>query len=134
MPELPEVETVCRTLRKAIGGCKIVDAKAVEDALVMKGASPDRVRQALEGSTVKEIGRKGKYFWICFDRPPCLMVHFGMSGWADVLPPDAPNPKFLKLMLDFGSAKVGLHRRPAARENLAGRRSRQRPSGQGART
>jgi formamidopyrimidine-DNA glycosylase len=106
MPELPEVETVCRTLRGAISGCKVQRAEVASDPLVFKGVTAEHLKQALEGATVSSIGRKGKYFWICFDRPPCLMAHFGMSGWAHVIRGDESTPKFTKLLLDFGAVKV----------------------------
>jgi formamidopyrimidine-DNA glycosylase len=106
MPELPEVETVCRQLRKSILGCRIEKVEAKEDNLVFKGLPAKHLEEALKGRTVKSVGRKGKYFWICFDKPPCLLAHFGMSGWADVIGAKDELPKFTKLSLDFGDKRL----------------------------
>lgn len=114
MPELPEVETCRRVLRRVLQGHKIVDVDAVPDTIVFGNHPPEEIRQALLGRVVNEIGRHGKFWWIEFDSHPWLYGHLGMSGWIRELgeptarlrehgkkPLDDDNgrPRFLKLLL-----------------------------------
>ena len=114
MPELPEVETVRRTLERALVGKEIVEAEITPDDIVLKGMSNEFVRDAILGRTVTAAGRKGKYFWLELDEKPWLFAHLGMAGWLrEVGQPtirlrehgDAPmedengRPRFLKMML-----------------------------------
>ena len=114
MPELPEVETVRRTMRRALQGKKIVEAEIPPDEIVLSGLPPDFIVGVLKGATVTDIGRKGKYWWIELDRQPWLMGHLGMAGWIRELgaptirlrehgqaPMDDEEgrPRFLKMLL-----------------------------------
>lgn len=115
MPELPEVETVCRVMRRALVGHKIKCVEVVPDDIVMKGVPPEAFEEALVGRTVQAIGRKGKYWWIELDEKPWVFGHLGMAGWIreigkpttrirehGKLPLDDANgrPKFLKLLIE----------------------------------
>ncbi|HET9931424.1 MAG TPA: DNA-formamidopyrimidine glycosylase family protein [Polyangiaceae bacterium] len=82
MPELPEVETVCRTIRHALQGQRIARVEVVRDAIVFGSASPKTIEAALLGRTVKAVGRRGKFFWLCLSgEGPTVFGHLGMSGW-----------------------------------------------------
>ena len=114
MPELPEVETVRRTLERVLVGKKIVEAEIVPDSIVYKGHSPEFVHSAIINRTVTAAGRKGKYFWLELDDKPWLFAHLGMAGWlreigaptirlrehgSAPMEDEEGRPKFLKLML-----------------------------------
>ena len=114
MPELPEVETVRRTIERALVGKKIIEAEIVPDEIVLKGHSHEFVQGAILGRTVTAAGRKGKYFWLEFDEKPWLFAHLGMAGWLREMGEptirlrehgEAPmedetgRPRFLKMML-----------------------------------
>ena len=79
MPELPEVETVRRSLTPLVKGRLL--QKAVADP------SP-RFAQALEaeGRTVLEVGRRGKYLILSLDADKELILHLGMTGIIQVRP------------------------------------------------
>ncbi|HLP00010.1 MAG TPA: DNA-formamidopyrimidine glycosylase family protein, partial [Fimbriimonas sp.] len=81
MPELPEVETVRRTLERVLVGRKITDCEFVEDSIVFKGHQPDLFYSAVKGATVVAARRHGKYFWLELDTKPWLFAHLGMAGW-----------------------------------------------------
>ena len=49
MPELPEVETVCRVMRRALEGRRIVHVEVVQDPLVFSGESVRGIEKALGG-------------------------------------------------------------------------------------
>ncbi len=114
MPELPEVETVRRTIENALVGKKIVEAEIVPDDIVLKGHSHELVKSAILGRTVTAAGRKGKYFWFELDEKPWLFAHLGMAGWLRELgeptirlrehgsapmEDETGRPRFLKMML-----------------------------------
>lgn len=115
MPELPEVESVRRIMSRVLKGHRIVRAEVVPDDIMQYGIDPAVIQAALEGHTVKEVGRHGKYWWLELDQKPWLYGHLGMSGWIRELgaptmrlkehgnaPLDDANgrPRFLKLLLE----------------------------------
>lgn len=115
MPELPEVESVCRLMRRVLGGKRIVKAEVPPDEIMLYGVDPNVIRSAIEGRTLIDVGRKGKYWWLKFDEPPYLFGHLGMSGWIRQLgeptrrlhshgeaplDDDAGRPRFLKLLME----------------------------------
>lgn len=81
MPELPEVETTCRTLKRVMRGKRIVTVVAdLDDAIVFDRDKPAAVARALQGARVTGVGRRGKYFWLELSRKPWVVVHLGMTG------------------------------------------------------
>ena len=83
MPELPEVETVCRVMRQALERKRITRVEVVPDALFFSGVAPQAIEQALLRRTVLEVGRHGKFFWLTLDgKGPAVFGHLGMSGWV----------------------------------------------------
>lgn len=118
MPELPEVETVCRVMRRALQGKRVTRVEVVPDAIVFSGVAPKAIEKALLQRTVREIGRHGKFFWLTLDGDgPTVYGHLGMSGWVRAVGKqgtrlhghgDAPfddeqgAPRFLKLRIEAG--------------------------------
>lgn len=83
MPELPEVETVCRTIRHALQGKRVAQVELVPDPIFFGGVSAKVIERALLGRTVKAVGRRGKFFWLTLSGAgPTLFGHLGMSGWV----------------------------------------------------
>ena len=78
MPELPEVETVCRGLRAAIGGRVI--ARVHQRRPDLRQPFPRGFVKRLTGRRVEAIDRRGKYLLIRLDDGMVLIVHLGMSG------------------------------------------------------
>jgi formamidopyrimidine-DNA glycosylase len=77
VPELPEVETVVRSLAPHLPGRRIVAAK-----FTSKFVTPgDRSKLAakLAGRTIQRIERRGKFIVMSLDRGT-LTVHLGMTG------------------------------------------------------
>lgn len=94
MPELAEVETVCRQIEKHLKGKKIAEVEVdAKDRFLYAFASSSAVEKALKGATIKGTGRKGKYFWIELDRKPWPLLHLGMSGSVAILDPKAKKSK-----------------------------------------
>lgn len=83
MPELPEVETVCRVIRHALVGKRITRVEVAADAIVFSGVAPATIEAALLRRTVRSVGRRGKFFWLALTGAgPTVFGHLGMSGWV----------------------------------------------------
>ena len=89
MPELPEVETVRRTLADAILGRPLGPMQLHRPDVLR---DPDRLGPALADRRVVELQRLGKQLALCFEHGPVLCVHLGMSGQLRLTPPPPPQP------------------------------------------
>lgn len=74
MPELPEAETIARSLREALAGRTIAAA-----AFLAKRVSQDDPAP-LSGRTIRSVGRYGKQLLIELDAGVLLHVKLGMTG------------------------------------------------------
>jgi formamidopyrimidine-DNA glycosylase len=80
MPELPEVETVRRTLAPAIGA-RITGVEQSGKPLRLGRPMPfAAIRKALVGKRITAVRRHGKYLLVDVEGGHALIVHLGMSG------------------------------------------------------
>lgn len=77
MPELPEVETVVRTLAPRLTGRQIVDARFSSRHVVRQNFTS--LRKKVRGQPVKSVRRHGKFIVLELDRG-FLTIHLGMTG------------------------------------------------------
>ena len=89
MPELPEVETVCRGLSATLAGqvLRRVDQNRPD----LRFPLPERLAEQLVDRRVDRIDRRAKYILVRLDDGMVLMIHLGMSGRMVVSPPDQAN-------------------------------------------
>ena len=79
MPELPEVETVRRTLLPALGAT--ITGVTTSGKLLRLGAKvPVPALRKLIGARLVGVRRIGKYLLVDTDRGAAILVHLGMSG------------------------------------------------------
>ena len=78
MPELPEVETVCRGLAKALPGKKLVKVDLHRPDL--RQPIPPELPERLRGATLTSITRRAKYILMNFNNNLTMLLHLGMSG------------------------------------------------------
>jgi len=90
MPELPEVETVKRTLEGKITGLSITAVKIFLPKII-KTPGPEELAARLPGKKIKKLERKGKYLLIHLSDNLVLVVHLRMTGRLIYSPPDAPD-------------------------------------------
>lgn len=102
MPELPEVETVRRTLKNFILHRKIKDI-IVRYPKIIDG-NPEIFRQALVNKTLLDIDRLGKYLVFVFD-DIAFVSHLRMEGKYNIINKDTPFTKHdhIIFVLDDGS-------------------------------
>ena len=78
MPELPEVETVCRGLAARLAGRRLT--RVIQRRPDLRFPFPERMAARLTGRRVEKINRRGKYILMHLDDRQVLLVHLGMSG------------------------------------------------------
>ena len=83
MPELPEVETVKRSLEPLLKGKQIEDIEIFCEKLI-KNLAPATFKEEIRGRTIMEIERRGKYLLFQLDRDLTLVVHLRMTGQLTV--------------------------------------------------
>lgn len=85
MPELPEVETVCRGLRASMVGRRVEKVQVRRAAI--RVPVPSDLAQRITGARVETVERRAKYILIAMNNGYCLLVHLGMSGRIMVFSP-----------------------------------------------
>jgi len=110
MPELAEVETWRRLADRTAVGHTIQHARCWNDTIIFDRNDPASVSKALAGAVVTGTERRGKHFWLTFDRPGHLYIHFGMSGSLWCLAPEEEAPSHPKLELNLSSGNRLLYR------------------------
>jgi formamidopyrimidine-DNA glycosylase len=104
MPELPEVETVRRTLAPAIGA-KVVDSWDSGKGLHMHRRPPRKRLRELVGARVTAVRRHGKYLLLDFDKPVTLVAHLGMTGRLLIVAHGGPRAKHTHLVLELADGR-----------------------------
>ncbi len=90
MPELPEVETVCRGLRKPLEGRAFV--RVTQRRPDLRFPIPERFSIRLTGRTVMRVDRRAKFILMTLDDETVLIAHLGMSGRMTILDADGAPP------------------------------------------
>src|SRR5262245_46758735 len=78
MPELPEIETVCRSLRPHLLGRTIESVDVIEPRLRVR--VDKKSLQSLIGRRVEAVERRAKYILIQLSANSVWLFHLGMSG------------------------------------------------------
>lgn len=109
MPELPEVETVCRDLR-----LHNVEGATIEEVVVLWERSigtlgVDNFCAGLTHRTIEQIDRRGKYIHIHLDDGQSLFIHLRMSGSLSIrercMTPDVHD----RIILRFAHSELVFH-------------------------
>ncbi len=111
MPELPEVETVVRSLAKHVTGQVIESAWFSEKPQTFKSA-PREIAVVIEGARIERVHRQGKHIVIDVERaagkksaktPAQWIVHLGMTGQLLVTRPEAELDKHTHVIAKLAS-------------------------------
>jgi formamidopyrimidine-DNA glycosylase len=100
MPELPEVETLCRQLNKILPGEEIL---AIEVADPRLGKVP-----SLAGKRIMSVERQGKYIRIEMENGLVVVLHLRMTGRLLWQTDDAPIPPYTRLIILFATGRLVL--------------------------
>jgi formamidopyrimidine-DNA glycosylase len=94
MPELPEVETVCRGISPALEGATIAKIDIRQSKLRLP--VPENLGAVITGQRVERVRRRAKYILIDFEDGHHGLVHLGMSGAFRVYKADDEKPPLEK--------------------------------------
>ena len=90
MPELPEVETVRRSLAPALEGARIVSAVVRHPRLARRNERPVDVELRLKGRRIDRMDRTGKFLLAAVEGDLTWVTHLGMSGRIELAEPGDP--------------------------------------------
>jgi formamidopyrimidine-DNA glycosylase len=79
VPELPEVETIRRHLAPHVEG-RLLERLEVLDPRWCRPLPGDEIAAAVEGRTLRALGRRGKYLVMELEGDVHLMLHLRMTG------------------------------------------------------
>jgi formamidopyrimidine-DNA glycosylase len=104
MPELPEVETVRRSLQQALAGCRIAEVTRVAWPRTIAEPAPEIFCELLHDREIRGVDRRAKYLIIHLDRDEALVVHLRMTGRLTVVDAatEPDNHTHVTLRLDTG--------------------------------
>lgn len=89
MPELPEIETVKRTLAPLISGASITACR-IERPQLIKHPSPEDFSAHIVGQKIVDTGRRGKFLLINLQSQDTLIAHLRMTGRMLCTPREYP--------------------------------------------
>jgi formamidopyrimidine-DNA glycosylase len=78
VPELPEVESICRDLMPVLKG-QVIESAAVRRR-DLRAPFPQGLGAKLAGRRVMQVARRAKYILVHLDSAQILVLHLGMSG------------------------------------------------------
>ena len=112
MPELPEVETLRKSLVKKVKGKKIVDLTITLPTMVRRFISMQELIGKVRGNTVVAVKRRGKSLLFILDSSDVFIVRLGMTGqliWSSRHRPGSVD-KHTHIIIHFGAEEKVLFR------------------------
>jgi formamidopyrimidine-DNA glycosylase len=92
MPELPEVEVICRGLAPHLEGQRLVSVSFGQQKLRLP--MPTKKAIALvSGETISSVRRRAKYIIITMENSAEIIIHLGMTGRLGIFPYGTPAAK-----------------------------------------
>lgn len=98
MPELPEVETLCRQLCQTIVGQTLLNTRTLDEKL---GNFSE-----LENRQVISVSRRGKNLLLSFDNGRVLAVHLRMTGRLLWQEEKGDPPKYTRFIMTFPLGRI----------------------------
>jgi formamidopyrimidine-DNA glycosylase len=110
MPELPEVETVARDLRRHLlpddgGGGPVITGARVSWQRTLRDEDPGRFVAGVTGRRIEAVGRRGKQLVIDLSGGAFLTVHLKMTGQLFVVPASLPRDPYERFALSLDDGR-----------------------------
>ncbi|MBV9787992.1 MAG: bifunctional DNA-formamidopyrimidine glycosylase/DNA-(apurinic or apyrimidinic site) lyase [Chloroflexi bacterium] len=110
MPELPEVETVRRSLQPFLIGHRIVEVTRIAWPSTIAEPSPEEFSARLRDREIVAIDRRAKYLIIHLDQDEALVVHLRMTGQLTVVEAEAEPDKHTHVVLRLDTGQQMFYR------------------------
>lgn len=105
MPELPEVEAVCRKLRRDATGATIIAASIARPSIT-KPHSPQFIAAGLAGRRIDSVSRRAKNILLHLSGGLALHVHLRMTGNLHVIPDYRLRPLYARAWCEFSDGRA----------------------------
>lgn len=104
MPELPEVETVRRSLVDHLVGARVERVEFGAFTGCIAAPSPEKFAELVAGRTIAGLDRRAKYLLIRLDSGETIAIHLRMTGELTLTGPEALSDRHhhLSFVLDSG--------------------------------
>lgn len=106
MPELPEVETIVRELKKELPAHKITGIKNHYSPIIKSDVN--LLKKKVIGHKIIKINRHGKYIFLLIDNNYTVVIHLRMTGQLFWAAKEAPIDKHTHLEFFFANKKKKL--------------------------
>ncbi|MFD1851091.1 DNA-formamidopyrimidine glycosylase [Oceanobacillus bengalensis] len=100
MPELPEVETIRKTLLPLVKGKTIKEVNVYWPKIIKEPDDVEHFKQILKGQSIRDIGRRGKFLLFYLD-DYVLISHLRMEGKYRVVEGVESVPKHTHVIFSF---------------------------------
>lgn len=100
MPELPEVETVRRTLKRLVEGKTIETVNIKWPNIIKRPGEPEEFARRMVGETIQTIERRGKFLLFHLDHY-VMVSHLRMEGKYRVHEAHEPYDKHVHVVFTF---------------------------------
>ena len=100
MPELPEVETVCRALSKHLLAKVITDIQ-VRQPRLRNLVDEEELNKVCKNKTILNLRRRAKYILVDLNSEDALLLHLGMTGKFRVVKQSEPFLKHEHVIVNF---------------------------------
>lgn len=111
MPELPEVETLRRSLEPFILNEKI-ESVEVRDTRLRRPVIPEDFRRWVEGRRIVQVARRSKYLIWHLENAAAVVIHLGMSGRIGLFQQQDPIEKHTHIVFNLTRKKQARFRDP----------------------
>jgi len=108
MPEMPEVETIRRTLADKVEGRKIIRVDIGLPRLV-KWPTAAEFQAILTDKTIMKLVRRGKYLLFYLDNNFVLIIHLRMTGRLYYKTPGSEFDKFTHILFNLDNGDILLY-------------------------
>jgi len=100
MPEMPEVETIRRSLAVRIQGLTIKET-TIKLARLIKWPTLHEFSASIYGSTIIRLERRAKYLLFYLDNEKVLVVHLRMTGRLNYVSEGKPKDPYSRIIFHF---------------------------------
>jgi len=103
MPELPEVETICRSLENHLTGRTVIKV-IIKMSKIIKYPEANEFKRLLEGSSIAAVRRRGKYLMFVLNSGYVWVTHLRMTGQYYYVKREEPYLKHTHLLFELDNA------------------------------
>jgi len=92
MPELPEVEVICRGIRSFLIG-RTVTAIQCSGKKLRHPVPMEAMQRVMVNQKITSVERRAKFLQLGLEKGEMLVIHLGMTGNLGIFPPTSPRAK-----------------------------------------